>query len=264
MMNDILCPTDLTDTAMRGVLYADVIAARLHGSVSLLHVMGKHELKGDGRTNAKMRMDHHASLIKHAPVSRHFREGDFIHEIAMESRTGHALMVCATHGPHGLRQSLFGSDILTLVRKVAVASLVVQEQSPLPNVFSTIVLPVAGHDGIDGLLIAVTRLALAFDSEVHVYQVMRPGETPSDQLLGNKRRMLDHLAQASVRHIEVNEPSTAFSVGFAAPTIAYSERVGAGCIAIMSVASDDYRYIADAEKERLLTNGTGIPVLCAH
>ncbi|MEO5584342.1 MAG: hypothetical protein ABIQ75_02715, partial [Flavobacteriales bacterium] len=61
----------------------------------------------------------------------------------------------------------------------------------------------------------------------------------------------------------VEEPSTSFSVGFSWPTIDYAKRVGAGCIAIMSVASDEYRYIADAEKERLLTNEPGIPVLCA-
>jgi hypothetical protein len=71
------------------------------------------------------------------------------------------------------------------------------------------------------------------------------------------------LAERQVRCIEVQEPSTHFSIGFAEPTIRYAERIGAGCIAMMSHASNDHRYIADAEKERLLTNDAGIPVLCS-
>jgi hypothetical protein len=54
-----------------------------------------------------------------------------------------------------------------------------------------------------------------------------------------------------------------FSVGFAEPTIRYAQRIDAGCIAIMAHASDELRYLADAEKERMLTNEPGIPVLSA-
>ena len=185
-------------------------------------------------------------------------------EITDESRAGHALMVCATHGPRGLRQSLFGTDILKLVRKVEIATLVVQENSPTNNRFPIIVLPVAGHDSIDQLMDSVCLMAKAFGSEVHIYQLMRPGESPSDNLLKNKTRMIHRLSDEGIAFQEVNEPSSGFSVGFSGATIEYAERVGAGCIAMMSVASDDYRYIADAEKERFLTNEPGIPILCAH
>ena len=64
--------------------------------------------------------------------------------------------------------------------------------------------------------------------------------------------------------MNVEDDETSFSIGFAVQTIAYADRIGAGCIAIMSMASDEYRYIADAEKERMLTNEPGIPVLCAR
>ncbi|MDQ3100345.1 MAG: hypothetical protein M3R08_03085, partial [Bacteroidota bacterium] len=66
--------------------------------------------------------------------------------------------------------------------------------------------------------------------------------------------MLDRLGASGVRVKEVNEPSNSPSVGFAGPTLEYAERIGAGCIAIMCHASKEYRYMADAEKERMLTN----------
>ncbi len=262
-MNDILCPTDLSETSLKGVHYADLLAARFDGSVSLLHVMVKKELTEDGRSKAKDRMAHQRSQITKSPAVVHFREGDFISEIADESKNGHRLMVCATHGLRGLRQSLFGSDILKLVRNVELPTLVVQAQSPVENAFPVIVMPVAAHAGIDHLLTVVSMLAKAFGSAVHIYQLVRPGEVPSDELIANKARMVEWLEKEGIPVKTVEEPSTSFSVGFSWPTIDYAKRVGAGCIAIMSVASEEYRYIADAEKERLLTNEPGIPVLCA-
>lgn len=262
-MNNILCPTDLSETSSKGVHYAELLAERLGSSVSLLHVIGKKELTEEGRTKAKARMEEQRSQITRSPAVVHFREGDFISEITDESRKGHDLMVCATHGLRGLRQSLFGADILKLVRHVQIPSMVVQAKSPEQNDFQVIVLPVAAHPDIDSLLAAVTLLAKAFGGTVHIFQLVRPGESPSDELLRNKLRMAEWLKNGGVAVKIVDEPSTVFSVGFSWPTIEYAKRVGAGCIAIMSVASDEYRYIADAEKERLLTNEPGIPVLCA-
>ena len=262
-MKDILCPTDLSETSLKGVHYADLLAARMGGSVLLLHVMGKKELTDEGRSHAKAQMEVQRSRITGSPAVMHFREGDFISEITEESRKGHSLMVCATHGLRGLRQSLFGADILKLVRRVELPSLVVQAKSPEQNDLSVIVMPVAAHQAIDNLLAGVTLLAKAFGSTVHIYQLIRPGESPSHELLANKARMAEWLTKEGIATKTVEEPSTSFSVGFSWPTIDYAKRVGAGCIAIMSVASDEYRYIADAEKERLLTNDAGIPVLCA-
>jgi len=262
-MNDILCPTDLSETSLHGLRYADHLASRFASSISLLHVMGKKELTEEGRSNAKDRMEQQRSQITKSPTVVHFREGDFISEIADESRKGHSLMVCTTHGLRGLRQSLFGADILKLVRHVEVPTLVVQAKSPEQNSFAVIVMPVAAHPDIEHLLTGVALLAKTFGSTVHVYQLVRPGESPSDELLANKARMVEWLGKEGIAVKTVEEPSTSFSVGFSWPTIDYAKRVGAGCIVIMSVASDEYRYIADAEKERLLINEPGIPVLCA-
>lgn len=262
-MKNILCPTDLSPIAMMGVHYADLLATRFGGSVTLLHVMTHQEQKGDSRLQAKMSMDHQRAMVKNAPVDLKYMEGDFIKQIVHESGQDHVMMVCATHGLRGLRQNLFGADILKLVRRVELPSLVVQGQSPEVNEFKTIVMPVAAHEHIERLLAAVCIMAKAFGSTVHIHQVDRPGETVSPELLANKVLMMEWLEREGVEYIEAEEPATGYSVGFANSTIAYAERIKAGCIAIMSIPSEEYRYIADAEKERMLTNQPGIPVLCA-
>lgn len=264
-MKDILCPTDFTPAADAAKSIAALIAARQGASVTILHVLDKEQArKSDAVMTAKGLLNHAEERLKGtAPVRTIDREGDFMKEIALEAAQGHAMMVVGTHGARGLRQSLFGADILKLVRKVPVPSLVVQDKTPVEPDFKRIVMPVAGHADIGALLDAVTSLARSFGSEVHVYQVMRPGEQPSDQLLKNKLLMLQHLQTSGVSAKEVNEPSTTFSVGFAEQTAKYAAAAGATCIAIMARASDDYRWIADAEKERLLLNESGVPVLCA-
>ncbi len=263
-MNDILCPTDFTGAAARAQHYAISIAARAGSSITLLHVLDKHHNQSQALANASAQMGSAADqLLQQVKVTEVFREGDPLKQIIAESRKDHALMVVGTHGPKGLRQSLLGADILKLVRHVTVPSLVVQAESPEEIRIERIVLPVAGHEDITQLLDAVCMLARTFNSEVHVFQVMRPGEQPSDQLLKNKLLMLQRLEKEGIKHVEANVPSTVFSLGFAEQTIRFAQEIGAGCIAIMAKASAEYTYIADAEKERLLMNAPCIPVLCA-
>lgn len=260
---DILCPTDFTPAADTALAHATHLALRSGASITLLHVLEKHEQKEGGLSQASARMDQAVQeALRQVKVTEVLREGDPLKQIIAEANRGHALMVAGTHGVHGLRQSLFGADMLKLVRHVDVPSLVVQERSDTPSM-ERLVLPVAGHADIGRLIDAVCYLARLHGAEVHVYQLVRPGETPSDQLLKNRALMVRRLAAEGIRHLEVMEPSAVFSAGFAEQTIRYAERIGAGCIAIMARASDEYRWIADAEKERLLANGPKIPVLCA-
>lgn len=265
-MSDILCPTDLTPAGDTALAIGGRIANKFDASVTILHVLDKDQTRhGSSAMSAKSVLSHaEEELLRTSRARTLLREGDFMKEIALESAREHALMVVGTHGAQGLRQTLFGADILKLVRKVPIPSLVVQEGTAAAGEMRTIVMPVAGHADIGMLLDIVTRLGRAFGATVHVYQIMRPGEEPSDQLLKNKLRMLDHLRGAGVMVEEVNEPTRSFSIGFAAQTEDYAARVGAGCIAIMARASDEYRWIADAEKERLLANAHRIPVLCAN
>jgi len=261
---DILCATDLSPASDEAVRAANTIAERIAARITLLHVLNRNERSEHGRDHALEVMNdqiHRAGATDRTTAKA--LEGDFMKAIAEGSGEGHSLLVLATHGARGLRQNLFGADILKLVRHAATPSLVVQEGLDHATLLRRIVLPVAAHADIDRLLDMVIALAKAFAADVHVYQLVRPGESPSDELLANKLRMLERLQANNIRHEEVNDPSTTFSIGFADATIRYAERVGAGAIAIMAHASDEYRYIADAEKERILANSPKIPVLCA-
>jgi nucleotide-binding universal stress UspA family protein len=259
---DILCTTDLTPASDAALRTAVSIARRAGSAVTLLHVLPERAGPAE-EARVTALMDHTIAAQKAAGLCRVLiLHGPFMERIAEES-ANHDLVVMGTHGPRGIRQKLFGADILKLVRQLAVPALVVQEHSPADRTLEHMVMPVAAHTDVDRLVEMVCALARLHGSEVHVYQLLRPNEDPSEDLLRNKQAMLDLLRREGIRYQLVEEPVTAFSIGFALATIAYAERIGAGLIAIMAHASDEYRYIADAEKERMLTNEPGVPVLCA-
>lgn len=98
---------------------------------------------------------------------------------------------------------------------------------------------------------------------MHIYSIERPGFKSPDQLKKNLRRTTDLFDATGVNYKRVNEKQTFLSVGFALQTIRYAQKWGADLIAIMSITSEEYHYFAQQDKENLLTNRDGIPVLCA-
>ena len=255
----ILCASDLTNAATTALRFAFQIGSRLNERIGILHVIDKDGSEEEATILLKQQLVEAGGGEAQILIA----EGDALAQIAEESRREHRLLVLGTHGLSNLRQKWFGADILKLVRKVSVPSFVVQEGTVVSDRLGPIVMPVAAHEDIDRLIGTVIVLAKAFLTEVHVYQIMRPGEQPSDELLANKVKMLDRLREAGANVKEVNEPGNSPSISFAGPTLEYAERIGAGCVAIMAHASKEYRYMADAEKERMLTNEARIPILCA-
>ncbi len=263
-MMKILCPTDLTLATDIALSHAGNIAHGDKGEVTLFHVLTKEEVKNNdlGNPGPHVKTLEHLSKLG-VKVNRVDREGSPLKEIVVEAGKGHSLMVAGTHGVQGLRQEWLGSDMLKLVRQVPIPTLVVQMYTPRTKKMGRILMPVAGHDDITPLLDAVCLLAKTYGAEVDVYQQLQEGSTTTNTLLANKVKMLERLAKEGIKHEEVNEPVEKFYEGFALRTIRYAHKVGASCIAIMAHASGDHKKIADKEKQDLLVNEKGIPVLCA-
>ncbi|MFZ1658581.1 MAG: universal stress protein [Flavobacteriales bacterium] len=260
----ILCPTDLTLAADIALTHAGHLAARTKAAITLFHVLTKEELAKGGQVQMN---EHSANLAelakKDVKVEKLQREGATLKQITAESANGYKLMVAGTHGVQGFRQSMFGSDMLKLVRDSAVPTLVMQSFTTREPFTGRIVMPVAPHDDITPLLDAVCIMAKAYGAEVDVYQILKEGENSSNTLLRNKQIMHQYLDKQGVKHREVNEPVPKFYEGYAERTIHHANTIGAGCIAIMAKASGEHKKIADDEKQEIIVNKHGIPVLCA-
>ncbi len=171
---DILCASDLTAAGTTALYYASRMSERMNSKVALFHVLEDDEKAA--RDQAKFKLQEQATAVGGRNIEILFGKGDPLDGIVEECGRGHGMLVLGTHGLKGLRQKLFGADILKLIRKVGIPSLVVQEASPKQDELGPIVLPVAAHEDIHRLLDAVIEIARAYTTEVLVYQLMRPGE----------------------------------------------------------------------------------------
>jgi nucleotide-binding universal stress UspA family protein len=205
-----------------------------------------------------------ASLKYNVTCDSKVLEGSIFHLIPVEAEENdYLLVVIGTHGVKGLKQKLLGSDIFKLIIKIPVPVLVVQSTSPLRTSFGKIVLPVATHLAYENILLAVVMMGKLFESEVHIYSIDRPGFGMPEQLLKNLERTKVIFEENGIRYKRINEKQTVLSIGFAHQTLQYARKAGADMIAMMSVSSEEYHYFAQQDKENLLTNESGIPVLCA-
>ncbi len=264
MKNNILVPTDLTEAADKAIAQAIILARKMEAGIILVHVLTDRSEPAEViemTLNAQGSRTHKKTGI--ICETRLLRGGLFT---AMEKYTKEnppSLMVVGTHGIRGLRQKLLGADILKLVSRVHVPSLVVQKTSPLIEKLSRIVLPAASHSSFHASVDIVARVAEVFHSEVHLYTVEKPGFDWPDQLVRNIQEATRVFNARKIKLKRVNEEQSVYSQGYAKQTLKYARSVHADTICIMAVPSREYHYFAQSDKESILLNEDRIPILCA-
>jgi nucleotide-binding universal stress UspA family protein len=261
-MNSILVPYDFTP-ATEKALHQALEIARVHESqITLLHICSEKDmLQKQEQLNEVI--ENHA---KGTGISfKVWVKGGNVLEILEQqlSNKEFTLAVLGTHGPKGLRQFFFGSDILDLVRNSSITTLVVQEQTQAKASFRKILMPAGAHQSYLHLAESLLQLAQKSLAEVVLYDIRRPGEALSDELLSNRKKALDFFDRNEIHCRIVEEPSATVSFGFAKQTLLFAEQNEFDLIAIVPAASDEYTSIATAEKERFLSNETGIAIWCA-
>jgi nucleotide-binding universal stress UspA family protein len=259
----ILVPVDFTKLSDKVIEQAAILSSTSGSGLVLLNIADR----SADLASVKVKLAGKAikaSLKYNVTCDSAVREGSIFNEIQAEAEENdYLLVVIGTHGVRGLKQKLMGADILRIITKVPVPTLVVQSTSPFRTSFGKIVLPVATHLAYENILQAVVIIGKLFKSEVHIYSIERPGYEWPDQLKKNLEKTKEIFDKNGIRHIRINEKQTVLSVGFARQTLQYARKTGADMIAMMSVSSEEYHYFAQQDKENLLTNDSGIPVLCS-
>jgi nucleotide-binding universal stress UspA family protein len=263
MKNKIIVPTDLTQAAQQAIRQATAIARKTGSSITLVHVM---DSKSASQEEVKQALDSEAGNIrKDSGINCDIliKEGNLFEVISyLAGEKDHDLMVIGTHGIKGIKQMLFGANILKLVVKIPVPVLVVQEESPLIESFHKVVLPVSSHESFRSAVEAILLFAGIYDLEVHLYSIHKAGFVWSDQMLKNIEEATLQFQTNGVRMIRVKEEQQVYSMGFAKQTVKYAQSIGADALWMISVPTEEHYYFAQSDKETMLLNEFHIPVLC--
>lgn len=259
----ILVPVDFTKLSDKVIEQATILARASGADLLLLHCTDRPSDLASARVKLAEKAVK-ASKKYNVTCDSKVLEGSIFKIIPEEAaENDYSLVVIGTHGVRGLKQKLLGADILKLITKIPRPVFVVQSTSPFRTAFEKILLPVATHLAYENILQSVMVISKLFNSEVHIYAIERPGFKAPEPLKKNLQKTLDLFSANGIKHIRVNEKQTVLSVGFAIQTLKYATKENIDMIAIMSVTSEEYHYFAQQDKENLLTNADGIPVLCA-
>ena len=134
MKNKIIVPTDFTDAANQAIAQAIVISRKAGSTLTLFHVISSRDELADAGTKLNTKAD---SIRHNEGISCDvlIREGNLFDAIPQAvCEKDYDLMLIGTHGLQGIRQRVFGADILKLISRIQIPVMVVQEASPLVEI----------------------------------------------------------------------------------------------------------------------------------
>jgi nucleotide-binding universal stress UspA family protein len=259
-MKNIVVLVDYTDGCRKALNQTRILAELAGSNIHVLNVTSNDITEAE---HAKLAAFATEELGISLPVNTHLADGRLMTALKTSLETINPdLIVLCTHGVKGITQHLFGSRILSLVQSLDKSFLVVQENSVIAEEgFGRILFP-ATHSSIASVLIdQVMNLAAECDSEVVFYEIDKYVGDVEKEIRENFDAAKKIFKAKGIRFSHVKEEPNNHSMGFARQTLDYAVKNGIGLIATPSEVVDNGFLMMKSDKELLLTNEQGIPIL---
>lgn len=264
MNQKILVPIDFSEVTKSAIETAICIAAKNKMTISLLHIENP---KSPGNAEEKMlELTRQAKSTSSIAFEYLVKQGNILDTITSTTNDlQFGFVVIGSHGYKGLREKVFGTDILKLLRNIPIPVITVQKDCPKPQCgFKNILFPIGSHDLFIHKIEATIFFAQLFDSEVHLYSVEKPGSELSEKAVQNILLAQKEFEKNNINYKRVKETPSSFSVGYAKQVMDYAKRSEISLIAFMANITMEHYFFADSDKESLLTNDAAIPVLTTN
>jgi hypothetical protein len=261
-MKKIAVLIDFTSTTTNALFFAEQIALQKDSEIVLIHVHKSHDEAQIAVKNKKME-EYVGQLtstgLKCTPM---FAFGNFFSQIsAAVIKSKATLVIIGTHGKKGLKQNLFGSNILKVVQALPVPSLVVQDSSTWPeNGFLNVLIPIDKHEAYSNKLEAAHSI-LAENGLIKMY-VIYISAILEDSLKTNLDLSIKYMESRQWPYEIVEEEQLVFSVGYSRQTLNYIHENKPDLVAIVAKIAHDNIHIGEMDKDNVILNPEGIPVLC--
>lgn len=260
-MNHILVLVDFTETANIAADQA-VFIAKLKGSkITFCHI-NTSSGKSDDEILSEMAVYNEKANAEGLESKSIVSKGSFNSEVAAAvNQLVPNLVIVGTHGKHGLKQNLLGSNIYKLVTGQSSSVMVVSDLlSPTEGGFNKVLLPVAPHDNFLSKVRQASDL-MNPDGKAILFSINKPGVELTDAVVANIKAAEVYFNENNIAWEMVTIDMVNFSIGYSKDTLAFAKSNGIDLIALMTSISDDNRYFGKVDKENIILNDGGIPVL---
>ncbi len=262
-MKNLLAFVDFTDMSPKVVDQAIALAKMGDAAITICHIAEHASDAGEiiiGKLDA-LAARAQASGVKAAV---HIGKGQFHHEaVEIAKRLRPDMAVVGTHGVAGIRLSFLGSSIHKLVKELPIPTLVVNELSKIvEGGFNKVMMPVAPHKEYMNK-VKQTCAIMSPDGIVVIYAIIKPGLPLSNDVIKNIEAAKQYLDEHKVKWEYTEVDADRYSIGYAKQTLAETQTGNMDLISIMSRVSQENSLFGKMDKESMLLNELGIPVLCA-
>ena len=264
-MKNILVLVDFTDTAEIAVNQAIAIAKMKGASITICHVSPS--VVNEVSDELMQKLKPYAELVSQQGIENKILvgHGELFHEVHdIVKRIDPDLVIVGTHGKVGIKQNLFGSSIYKLVKGINAPTLVVSDKLNVSEgTFKKVMLPVAPNR--DYLLkVKQTINLLVNDGEIIIFAILKPGVALSDEIIENVETAKRFLDKVGVSYTYLQVDSKHYSIGYARDTFDAVNDHSIDLISIMTHVSEANPYFGSIDKENIILNDLGVPVLCAN
>lgn len=272
-MSKILVPTDFTPAAENALELACQMASIGNQEVVLFHVISSAtddllKKKGKKRDELVTYMnelcllsdDNHAVKV----VSKTSEGGIITNIVDASAEHGVEWVMMGTHGTRGIRQSLFGADVLKIAEQAPVPVLTIPDNADTNKGIRKILFPFGGHEQFQNKIDAVASLASHFEAEVIFYSIDRHAAEVSKSVMDRIEEAGEHYSREGIPNSLKIDEDKSFSVGFAKQTLSFAEENEADVIAVMASDAGSLSFISSVDRENLINNEKGISILLVN
>ncbi len=263
-MYKIAALIDFTQTTEVVLEFAERLARQKSAEVVLLNIIEKGSAEVKAAAEQKLEPMVQRLTAFGVVCKAEVHEGSFFSIVSSSMDKVHAsLAIIGTHGKKGLKQNLFGANILKLVQMLKIPSLVVQDGAHYPTAgFLNVLFPIAAHSRFE-MKIEQTKELLSPDSKVNVYAIYKTEELDAE-LKNNIKLTRNLFTTYGIATELVEEDTTLYSVGYSRQTIDYLGRHDVDLVCIMAQVSHLNTFFGKADKENIILNPLAVPVLCCN
>jgi len=260
----LLLPYDFSEVADCAVNHAIGMGEILNLPVSLFHVISK-DTKQAEKDNIKKKLSEICNKLNahsKTPIDYITKEGSIFSDIANAAELMNArFVIMGTHGKKGF-QHITGSYAMKVITKASMPFIVVQNKG-FKDGYKNIVITLDDSPESKQKIKWAVYIAQLFNSTIHIFYPNESDEFIGGRIKRNVAQIKTVFEKNSIHFIDAKSPEKGGN--FAKQTIAYSEKVNADLIVIMTNPDQLLpSFVLGKWDEQILFNQAEIPVMCIN
>lgn len=261
-MNNFLAFVNFTEASSLAVKQAAALAKLHGGKLHLCHVS-----QGESDHEVERKLSQYAKEVEEhgVEVSTLHVKGDFFAEApAVTKRLDPEMVIIGSVGEEGMSISHFGSAVYKLVRSLPSASLIIQSNAVLAtNGYRKALLPLSEHKNLKDVVNSLRNI-MASDAKVTILDVAVNGAEMDEMLSANAKAVQFELDKYNINWTLKSVKVSKASLGHAQAILDEMAKEGMDLIAMPADVAKRSLLFGKMDKEALISNAHGFPVLCLN